>query len=41
MNNRMFWLGTILVAICAGSRFVSPDIGLWFGIIGGILLVLS
>ena len=41
MNNRMFWLGTICLSVGIGARFGSPDIGLWLGVIGGILLVLS
>lgn len=40
MKNRMFWLGTIFVAICAGG-YIGPAVALWFGVIGGILLVLS
>lgn len=41
MKNRMFALGLISLSLAAGARFVSPDAAVWFGLFGGILLVLS
>lgn len=40
MNNRMFWLGTIFVAVWAGAE-IGPATATLFGVVGGILLVLS
>lgn len=40
MKNRMFWLGTIFVAVWAGAE-IGPATATLFAIIGCILLVLS